>query len=352
MMTLNALTIFAQVQSMKYKAGGVGILGVALLVAFGFGIGYAIRARRPGKTTTEKPAMAAPTVTTATPPTLPAMSLFSIGRSIAGCWMAPTAVMTAFVFMSGLTKEHPGPVIENGAISFDPWTTKLTDVRVNAPEGHLQVSNDQANQVLITRASENAEVKAAAPAAESDLAANRPKWTNGGDRLEGDVRQIVISSKLWSTEEEAKNELQAKASEIVREDFSRRHQGLINSTSFRFLSDERLIKVAVKERYLERSERDFGTFSSPMNRLWWLVEVSPIVRTELYPSWKSAVVQNRVLMVGTTLALFTLLVNSFGLFFTLKQQPKLGWFRAAAASGMCTAAWSSAGLFVAYQIIS
>jgi len=352
MTTWYALTMLAQAHPMKYKADGPGIMGLALLVAIGFGIGYGIRSKRRPHLPLERPAMSAPTVQAVAAAPVAAMSMFAMGRQIAGCWMAPTAVMAAFVLMSGLTKDHPGPVIENGAISFDPWTTKLTDVRVNAPEGQLQVSVDQANQEVVARPNDNEEAKAASPVSESDLVANRPKWTNTGDRLEGEIRQTVISSKLWSTEEEAKNELQAKATEIVREDFTRRHQGLINSTSFRFLSDERLIKVAVKERYLERTERDFGSFSSPMNRLWWLVEVSPIVRTELYPSWKSAVVQNRVLMVGTTLALFTLLANSFGLFFTLKQQPKLGWMRAAAASGLCTAAWGSAGLLVAFQLIS
>lgn len=351
MTLLNALTILAQAHPMKYKADGPGIMGLALLVAIGFGIGYAIRSKRQAKVT-QIPVTPAPPETPSPAPVVPGMSVFAIGRSVAGCWMAPTAVMTAFVLMSGLTNDRPGPIIENGAISFDPWTTKLTDVRVNAPEGQLQISNDSANRPLVAQPSLVQPASVSAPVAESDLTANRPKWTNSGDRLEGDIRQIVISSKLWSTEEEAKNELQAKASEIVREDFARRHQGLINSTSLRFLNDERLIKVAVKERYLERTERDFGSFSSPMNRLWWLVEVSPIVRTELYPSWKSAVVQNRVLMVGTTLALITLLVNSFGLFFALKQQPKLGWMRAAAASGLCTAAWSSAGLLVAFRLIS
>jgi len=49
-----------------------------------------------------------------------------------------------------------------------------------------------------------------------------------------------------------------------------------------------------------------------MNRLWWQLEISPVVRTELFSDWKTATVQNKVIFIGAALAIITLLANLVG----------------------------------------
>lgn len=77
--------------------------------------------------------------------------------------------------------------------------------------------------------------------------------------------------------------------------------------------------MAVKQKYHEVVEQDFGKFSSPMHQVWWQVEVSPIVRTELYPVWKAALVRNKVLTLGLILALLTLTANAVNLFWAFNR---------------------------------
>lgn len=151
----------------------------------------------------------------------------------------------------------------------------------------------------------------------SNSTANLPAWTQQPEQNAPDVKRLVLSSRLWSTPLEADNELRVKATGLLRADFDQRHHSWLDPKALRCLSEARIVEVAVKDRYLERVEQDFGTFSSPMHRLWWQIEISPIVRTELYEDWRRAVVQNRVFALGAGLSIATMAFSAIGMFAAL-----------------------------------
>ncbi|WP_010587178.1 regulator of G-protein signaling domain-containing protein [Schlesneria paludicola] len=151
----------------------------------------------------------------------------------------------------------------------------------------------------------------------SNSTANRPAWTQQSEETTPEMKRVVLSSRLWSTPLEADNELRVKVTQMLRADFDQRHHSWLDPKALRCLSESRIVEVAVKDRYLEGVEQDFGTFSSPMNRLWWQVEISPIVRTELYEDWRQAVVQNRVFALGAGLSFATMGFSALGMFAAL-----------------------------------
>jgi hypothetical protein len=246
--------------------------------------------------------------------------------AIGWCWLAPTSVMAVFIALNG----GKGP----------DWERVLDTL---FEFGH-------ANQVEIEDAPMRPEKIEGIQ--KTGLAENRPEWTRREDVSSDDVRRVVLASQLWSTEEEANEELRCQTGALVRRDFERRHHGLLDPEGIRFLSDERAVEVAVKQRYVERVDQDFGTFTGPMNRVLWQVELSPMIRTEIYPAWKKAVVENRIIAVGTILAVFTLLVNEGVLFYRLKRQPNGSAMRAAVVTAGSVTAWIAAELVVASNLLT
>jgi hypothetical protein len=89
-----------------------------------------------------------------------------------------------------------------------------------------------------------------------------------------------------------------------------------------------------------------------MNKVWWQVELSPMVRTELYPAWKTAVVENRIIVIGSILAILTLLANECALFARLRRDSNGKTTRAALVTGGSVTAWVAAELFVASHLLS
>lgn len=245
--------------------------------------------------------------------------------AIAWCWLAPTCIMAVFVALNGGPLPHWDRIV-NSVMSDEPFLRR-----------------SRVNHVLVSGPAELPE--------SSDLAGNRPKWTEDQDKTSGDIRRIVLTSQIWSTEEEANEELSARTAALLQSDFKSRHDGLFDPDVDRFLSVVRAVELAVKEKYVERFDQNFGSFTSPMNRVWWQVELSPVVRTEIYPAWKLAVVQNRIIALGTILAIVTLLANTYAMFGRLKQASR-GTVRAALVTTSSLALWIAADVFVASRLMS
>jgi len=128
------------------------------------------------------------------------------------------------------------------------------------------------------------------------ISAARPEWTLAGETHHGDVRQSVLSSKQFSTLDEARNDIATAARNLLAQDFESVYHtsaGALRSLPLKALTD-----IAVKQEHVETVERDFGSF-------WWQVEVSPDVRTNLHPVWKTAVQEQRTVAVAGTLAAVT-----------------------------------------------
>lgn len=201
--------------------------------------------------------------------------------------IGPACILAVFAAMSGSFRDDLDRLFKNGRPSvIKPETAK----HVLTPDEIILAADRP-------------------PLPEAELMALRPKWISEGEVTNGDVRYVVLSSQLWSTVEEARHTLVGQATEILRKDFEQRHKGPFIPFSNRALNMDRLVEIAVKEQHLESVEQDFGKYTSPMYRLWWRLEISPIVRTELFPDWKAATTQNKVIVIGVVMAAVTFLAN-------------------------------------------
>jgi hypothetical protein len=237
-------------------------------------------------------------------------------REIVRCWLAPTGVMVVFVALSG----------EFGH-ELEQWFSMTPFARIPAVVESQTVNSSQQT--------------------ETDSGLGRPGWIDEGDTQIDDVKKIVLSSGLWSTEAEAIHELLPRTASIVRSDFAERHKNPFDRPAHRFLSDERLAQIAVKRHYLEPVTKQTGSMELPMCRLWQQIEISPTVRTEIYPVWKSAVLGNRVVIIGTLLSLMTLAASATSLFVKMKRRPNYGATYAAAVATSSATAWMAGDLLLA-----
>lgn len=142
---------------------------------------------------------------------------------------------------------------------------------------------------------------------EDDLTADsqRPKWTTAPVSTHGDLTHVVIAGQQFATIEEARQDAAAAARTQLLADFEKTYGHSTKLLSNR-LSDESLRTLAVRKEFVETAERDFGNFVAPMHRVWWQVELSPAVRSELYPQWRAKEQEIRTLVVAGNLALVTI----------------------------------------------
>lgn len=249
-------------------------------------------------------------------------------------WLAPSIVMATFAGLSGHLDQLLDHPFMNGPIFGTLFQPEVPVAPVAPP-------------APIAPQSATAELTGDTP-----LDINRPKWLEVEDTTDGDVRLIVLSSKLWSTEQEAQQELHPRAASLVRADFDQMQNSIFNRTSHGLLNDDQVTQFAIKKRYLERVEQDFGTFTAPMCRLWWQIELSPTVRTEIYPAWNAAVIGTRILAIGTILSLFTLAANAAALFAHLKAASNRRLFYAGTVTATSAAAWIAGNLFLLVSFAS
>ena len=262
--------------------------------------------------------------------------LLSTVHTALACWFAPTCVLATFVALSGTVQRE----WEN---RFGPGAFTLSTSVPKSPDRELIANKPVLNQNTLPP------LETTQPATPPQSAL--PQWITDHDTTSSDIQRIVLTSQLWSTEAEADRELSPKVAAIIRADFADRHQGLFNQTGRQVLSEDRIVNVAVKQRYVEHVEKDFGSFDATMNRLYWQVEVSPVVRTELYPEWKAAVTQNRIVVVGALLSLLTLLTTTASTMLSLRgtSAPKRSY--PVAVPALSAVAWAAVGFGFVTQLI-
>ncbi len=144
----------------------------------------------------------------------------------------------------------------------------------------------------------------------------RPAWVNQSRVIDGDSERITLTSHQFSTREEAEVELRLAAVKLVEEDLRRLQTGPFRPRSWQPVAED-VIARAVKEQYDDVAERDFGSFTHPMHRVSWQVELSPAVRTEFMPEWRRAVISFRILLVATVASLFAMAASASVMYFRL-----------------------------------
>ena len=142
----------------------------------------------------------------------------------------------------------------------------------------------------------------------------RPEWLDLPTIQDGLSERRVISSQQFSTIEEAEQELQAKANQILRDDLARLFPGE-SAVSPWNPSLELLKQHTVKEQYAEVVERDFGSFVHPMYRVWWQIELSPEVRVEFLPIWKKGLTSARIRTVSIVVTSAVLVISLMAFYY-------------------------------------
>jgi hypothetical protein len=126
-----------------------------------------------------------------------------------------------------------------------------------------------------------------------------PEWISREGHKEGDALFLVYASKRYSTLEEARFDVAQTVKKKLAEDFQRVYH---RSSQFIFeLPVNDIRRLAVRQEYLDPQEHDFGSFRAPMYAVWWQLELSPEVRTNLYGLWKDQAKEGRTLTVGGAL---------------------------------------------------
>ena len=144
----------------------------------------------------------------------------------------------------------------------------------------------------------------------------RPAWVDQPSVIDGDSERITLTSQQFSTREEAVVELRLAAVKLVEEDLRRLQTGPFRPKSWRPTAED-VIAHAVKERYDDVAEHDFGSFTHPMHRVSWQVELSPAMRTEFMPAWRRAVISFRILLVAGVASLFAMAASASVMYFRL-----------------------------------
>ncbi|WP_373653526.1 hypothetical protein [Schlesneria sp. DSM 10557] len=262
-------------------------------------------------------------------------------RVLISTWFGPTAVLILFVVISGLHERKLARFYtpsHRSSITPPQVTTSAAEgiSALPAPGTQAVPSDDEDDD-------DDQDTTVTNPPNGKPVPLN---WMEVGDTTVGEVRQIVLASKLWSTAEEAAREIEPRAAALVRADFQSRHPSAFSTSSSLLLPDDGILQSAVKKRYVETVEQNFGTFSAPMYRLWLQVEISPVVRTEIYPLWKTAAVDSRIIALGTLIATLTLLANSAAAFSLLLRKTPQRWLRSGVLVSISSTAWIVAELLL------
>jgi hypothetical protein len=133
--------------------------------------------------------------------------------------------------------------------------------------------------------------------------ANPPDWIHSGTKTVGESTFVVISSKLYATEDEARYDADEQLRELLKKDL-RQHTSSTIVRPHETVGLQESMKVAIRGTYVETSNRDLGSFFAPMHRVWYYVELSPTVREPALMRWRATLAETRMVTVaGTVLAL-------------------------------------------------
>ena len=128
--------------------------------------------------------------------------------------------------------------------------------------------------------------------AESSKSAALPEWTRLPSRIDGRRKLIVVSSGRFASEREAELHGFQQAAVVAVNEYSSldpRGLGAVQPQHADLIKD-----TAIKQRFLETTEHDFGKFKAPMHQLWLQIELTPELGNRLAEPWREAAVAARL----------------------------------------------------------
>lgn len=135
----------------------------------------------------------------------------------------------------------------------------------------------------------------------ADAAApQRPEWLSAEPVTDGSRRFVVVSSSQFATEADAVRHAETQARSILEEDLRQFMNGPVRPRFLPAVYTAACTEHAVRDRYVEVVQRDFGSFFAPMYRVWLRLELSPETREQFLLDWRDLVSQARTRFVVTT----------------------------------------------------
>lgn len=120
----------------------------------------------------------------------------------------------------------------------------------------------------------------------------RPEWTRQPVRVDGSRKLIVVSSGRFASEEEATlHGFQQAAATAVKEYSSLDPRGV---GAVQPQHSDVVKETAIKQRFLEVTQHDFGKFKAPMHQLWLQVELTPELGERVAEPWRQAAIKARL----------------------------------------------------------
>ena len=120
----------------------------------------------------------------------------------------------------------------------------------------------------------------------------RPEWTRQSTHVDGRTKFVVVSSGRFASEQEAELHGYQQAAVIAAKEYSSLDPRGIGAVQQQHAD---LIKNnAIKQRFLEVAQHDFGKFQAPMHQLWLEVALTPELGERLAEPWRQAAVDVRL----------------------------------------------------------
>lgn len=140
----------------------------------------------------------------------------------------------------------------------------------------------------------------------TSLSTDHPKWLQNGESETEGTRTVVISSRQYATTEEAERELTTIAGNEALQDWARHSPHAVQYGDIA-APNRKQIAPLVTRTYVEKVDRDFGSFYAPMYRLWWELTFSEDTRSRLEPVLIEQVRGQRQTVVSIGLAILAAL---------------------------------------------
>lgn len=184
------------------------------------------------------------------------------------------------------------------------WTTH-GEVLVKTPRS---VSPDVEVVELGRRATRDVDQPVAVVATEDRTSSSteHPEWLRTVETEKDGKRTLVIASGQYAIVDEAERELTAWAGNHILQDFIR-HATVPVKYGKLAPPDRKQLAPFVTRTYVEKVDRDFGSFYAPMYRLWWELTFSPETRGHLEPVLLDQVRSQRQSVVSIGLAILAAL---------------------------------------------
>lgn len=123
-----------------------------------------------------------------------------------------------------------------------------------------------------------------------------PDWVQAGDTTEDGAQLRVLSSGQYATDQEARADVDEQARALIKSDLDRySHVWLATRQS---ALEQSSIPAAVRQQHVQVERRQFTSFSAPMYRVWYQVELSPRVREASLVRIKAQQLEGRTLAVA------------------------------------------------------